>query len=83
VAKATPLKPATAKSAPPKPLSGVNPKKSAPKKPSKNAAVAAKSLKLAAERRVLVDASMVHAQNAVIVAVQGIAQIVHGPVGAP
>lgn len=78
MAKATPSKPASAKSP-----SGVNSKKSAPKQPAKNAAEDAKSLKLAAERRLLVDASVLQAQNAVIVAVQGIAQIVHGPVGAP
>jgi hypothetical protein len=78
VAKATPPKPASAKSP-----SDVNAKKSAPKQTAKNAAAAAKSSKLAAERRLLVDASMLQAQNAVIVAVQGIAQIVHGPVGAP
>jgi hypothetical protein len=77
VAKATPLKPASAKS-----LSDVNAKKSAPKQPAKNSAADAKSLKLAAERRLLVDASMLQAQNAVIVAVQGIAQIVHGPADA-
>jgi hypothetical protein len=70
VAKATPLKPASAKS-----LSDVNAKKSAPKQPAKNSAADAKSLKLAAERRLLVDASM-------LVAVQGIAQIVHGPADA-